>query len=67
MNAVKELRRGIQQQLHQLIISTNSDAVYKLAMSIKDDIKEELPGDDATDVELYDFIVDVLRSEELAS
>lgn len=33
-------------------------------MSIKDDVKEELPGDDA---ELYDFVVDFLRSDELAS
>ncbi len=47
--------------------SANSDALYQLAVSIKDDVEEDLPGDDATDVELYDFIVDFLKSGELAS
>lgn len=50
-----------------MIISANSDILHKLAVAIKDDVKESLPGDDATDVDLYDFIVDYLRSDELAS
>ena len=67
MSAIKDLRRDIQRQLHQLIISNESDVLYKLAASIDDEAEEELPGDDATDVELYDFIVDFLKSDQLAS
>lgn len=67
MSALKELRRGIRRQIHQLAICGDSDALYQLAKAIADDVKEDLPGDDATDVELYDFIVDFLKSDELAS
>lgn len=67
MSTIRELRRGIQQQLHQLIITSNSEMLYKLAESIQDKIEEDVPGKDASDVELYDFIVDFLKSDELAS
>ncbi|KAI4807724.1 hypothetical protein KUCAC02_027512 [Chaenocephalus aceratus] len=62
MSAIKDLRRDIQRQLHQLINFNESDV-----LSIDDEAEEELPGDDATDVELYDFIVDFLKSNQLAS
>lgn len=67
MSALQELRRGIQRQLHQLINSAMTDVLHKLAASIKDEVEEDLPGDDATEVELYDFIVDFLKGDELAS
>ena len=67
MSALGELRRGIQQQLHQFIISSNSEMLYKLAESIQDEIEGGVPGKDASDLELYDFIVDFLKSDELAS
>ncbi|KAJ4944415.1 hypothetical protein JOQ06_012959, partial [Pogonophryne albipinna] len=67
MSAIKDLRRHIQRQLHQLINFNESDVLYKLAAWIDDEAKEELPGDDATDVEHYDFIVDFLKSDQLAS
>ncbi|KAJ4924263.1 hypothetical protein JOQ06_000503 [Pogonophryne albipinna] len=67
MSAIKDLRRDIQMQLHQLINFNESDVLYKLAASIDDEAEEELPGDDATAVELYDFIVDFLKSDQLAS
>ncbi|XP_071321129.1 uncharacterized protein [Trachinotus anak] len=67
MSALGELRRGIQRQLHHLITSSNSEMLYKLAESIQDEIEEDVPGKDASDVELYDFIVDFLKSDELAS
>ncbi len=47
--------------------SANSDALYQLAVSTKDDVEKDLPGDDAPDVELHDFMVDFLKSGELAS
>lgn len=67
MSAIRELRREIQRQLHLLVISANSEVLYKLAESIKDEVEEEIPGEDASDVELYDFIVDFLKSAKLAS
>lgn len=67
MSALQELRKGIQRQLHQLISSTNTNVLHQLAVSIKDEVKEDLPGVDATEVELYDFIVDFLKSDELSS
>eukprot|EP00064_Thunnus_orientalis_P014258 superscaffoldBa00002457_g14300 len=54
-------------QLHQLINSAKTDVLYKLASSIKDETEEDLPGDDATEVELYDFIMDFVKSDELAN
>lgn len=67
MSALQELRREIQRQLHQLISSADTDVLHQLAVSIKDEVKEDLPGDDAREVELYDFIVDFLKGDELAS
>lgn len=64
--SLQELRTGIQRQLH-LISCANTDVLYKLAASVKDEVKEDLPGDNATEVELYDFIVDFLRNDELTS
>lgn len=67
MSALQELRRAIQRQLHQLISSASTDVLRQLAVSINDEVKEDLPGDDAREVELYDFIVDFLKGDELAS
>lgn len=63
MSDLRKLRRGIQRQLHQLINSTKTDVLYKLEASITEEVKEDLPGDDATEVELCDFTVDFLKSE----
>lgn len=65
MSAVQALRKEIQKRLHQLISSAKSVVLYKLAVSIKDEIKEDLPGDDVSEVGLYDFIADFLKSGEL--
>ena len=67
MSTLQELRRGIQRQLHHLISTARTDVLSKLAASIEDEAEEDLPGDDATEVELYDFIVDFLKGDELAS
>jgi len=63
MAALQELRWEIQQQLHQLTISANTDLLYKLAISCQDEVEEELPGLGSTDVELFDFIVDFLSKQ----
>lgn len=67
MAAVQELRRGIQRKLHELINTAKTEVLYKLVDAIKDEVEDDLPGDDATEVELYDFIVDFLKSDRLAS
>lgn len=38
-----------------------------LAASIKDEVKEQGPDDNATEVELYDFIMDFVKSDQFAS
>lgn len=67
MEALRELRWDIQRQLHQLTSSANTGLLYKLAVSCQDEVEEDLPGEESTDVELFDFIVDFLRSERLRS
>lgn len=56
LTSIQELQREIQWQLHQLIGSAKTDVLFKLAASISNELKEDLPGDDATEVELYNFI-----------
>lgn len=65
MAALRGLRWEIEQELHQLTSAHNRDLLDKLAESFKDEVREGLPGADSTDVELYDFIVDFLRSPQL--
>lgn len=67
MTALRDLRWDIQQQLHQLASSANKDLLYKLAVSCQDEVEEDLPGVESTEVELFDFIVDFLRSKQLRS
>ncbi|KAJ8406029.1 hypothetical protein AAFF_G00309170 [Aldrovandia affinis] len=45
--------------------SAKTDVIYKIATSFQDEVLGGLPGEGASDVELYDFIVDFLRSEQL--
>ncbi|KAJ8400640.1 hypothetical protein AAFF_G00394090 [Aldrovandia affinis] len=62
MATLRELRWGIQQQLHLLIDTAKTDVIYKIAASFQDKVEGGLPDDGASDVELCDFIVDFLRS-----
>lgn len=64
---LRDLRWEIQQELHQLTSARNRDLLYKLAESFKDEVGEDLPGAESTEVELFDFIVDFLRSPQLKS
>ncbi|KAI3351516.1 hypothetical protein L3Q82_020371 [Scortum barcoo] len=65
MAALRDLRWEIQQVLHQLTSARCRDLLYKLAESFKDEAEEEWPGAESTEGELYDFIVDILRSPQL--
>ncbi|KAK7886842.1 hypothetical protein WMY93_026463 [Mugilogobius chulae] len=65
MSTLRDLRWEIQQELHQLTSAHSRDLLYKLAESFKDEVQEELPGAESTEVELFDFIVDFLRSPQL--
>ncbi|KAK7898434.1 hypothetical protein WMY93_019287 [Mugilogobius chulae] len=67
MTARRELQRSIQKQLHQLINSAEDDVLRLLAASIKDEAEEDVPGDDASAVELYDFIMVYVKSDRLTS
>lgn len=67
MAALRDLQWDIQQQLHQLASSANTDLFYKLAASCQEEVVEDLPGMESTEVELFDFIVDFLRSKQLKS
>lgn len=58
-----DLQWEIQQQLNQLTSGANSELLHKLAISEV----ENLPHDDVTEMELFDFIFDFLRSERLKS
>lgn len=64
---LRDLRWEIQQELHQLTSTCNRDLLYKLATSFGQEVEEELPGAESTEVELFDFIVDFLRSPQLKS
>lgn len=65
MSAVQDLRWEIQQLLHQLTSAANSSLLYKIAVSCKDEMEKDWPGEDATNAELLDFIVDFVRSKQL--
>uniref|UniRef100_A0AAV2KWB1 Uncharacterized protein n=1 Tax=Knipowitschia caucasica TaxID=637954 RepID=A0AAV2KWB1_KNICA len=60
------MQRSIQKKLHQLINSAEEGMLRQLAASIKEEVEEE-PGDDASAVELYDFIMEFVRSDKLMS
>lgn len=65
MAALRDLRWEIQQQLHQLTSAADTDLLCNLAVSCKDEMEGDWPGEDATNVELFDFIVDFIRSKQL--
>ncbi|KAJ0063211.1 hypothetical protein NL108_013382 [Boleophthalmus pectinirostris] len=65
MSVLHDLRWEIQQELHQLTCSHSRDLLYKLAESFRNEVEEELPDAESTEVELFDFIVDFLRSPQL--
>lgn len=67
MSEIKEVQRGIQKQLRQLVISAQVNILQRLVVSIKDEVEEEVPGEEVTALELYDFIVDFVKSDQLAS
>lgn len=67
MAALQDLRWEIQQQLHQLTSAADTDLLCKLAGSCKDEMEEDWPGEDATNVELFNFTVDFSRSKQLRS
>ncbi len=68
MAALHHLRWEIQHIFHQLTTAANTDLLYKLALLLKDDVDEEdLPGVELTEVKLFDFIVDFLRSNQQRS
>lgn len=67
MASLHDLQWEIQQELHQLIKTANREVLYKLAVTCKDEVEEDLPDDIATAVELFDFIVDFLRNKQLQS
>lgn len=67
MAALQDLRWEIQQQLHQLTSDANTDLLCKIAVSCKEEMEQDWPGEDATNVELFDFIVDFIRSKQLRS
>ncbi|KAL4008811.1 hypothetical protein ACER0C_002663 [Sarotherodon galilaeus] len=67
MATLHDLQWEIQNQLHQLTRVANRDLLHKLAVSCQEEEVEDVPGEDATEVELFDFIVDFLRSKRLKS
>ncbi|XP_076733443.1 uncharacterized protein LOC143413911 [Maylandia zebra] len=67
MATLHDLQWEIQNQLHQLTRAANRDLLHKLAALCQEEEVEDVPGEDATEVELFDFIVDFLRSKRLKS
>lgn len=67
MATLHDLQWEIQNQLHQLTRAANRDLLHKLAVLCQEEEVEDVPGEDATEVELFDFIVDFLRSKRLKS
>lgn len=65
MSTLHELQWEIQQLLHQLIDDARRDLLHQLAVSCQDEVGEEAPEEDSTAEELFDFIVDFLRSKQL--
>lgn len=64
---ISHLQWEIQQQLNQLTSGANSELLHKLAISCQEEEVENLPSDDITEMELFDFIFDFLRSKWLKS
>ncbi|XP_016106879.1 uncharacterized protein [Sinocyclocheilus grahami] len=58
---------AIEKQLHLLVSSSNCKALYKVALCCAEEEGEMVPGVDATEVELYDFIADFMQGEQLQS
>ncbi|KAK0134679.1 hypothetical protein N1851_029693 [Merluccius polli] len=67
MSALKDLRREIQRKLIKLTSFASTDALHKLAAAIEDVVEEEVPGEDSTELELFDFIMDAMNSDQLRS
>nr|XP_023686488.1 uncharacterized protein LOC111853611 [Paramormyrops kingsleyae] len=67
MTTLREVRQDIQGKLLQLIRAADTEVLYRLAASCKDEVAEELPERDAATVELFDYIMGFLRSEQLRS
>lgn len=67
MSNLNELRRWIQRELIQLTRSPKRDDLHKLAAAMADVADDEVPGGEANEEELLDFIMDALRSDRLAS
>uniref|UniRef100_A0AAV2KZ28 Uncharacterized protein n=1 Tax=Knipowitschia caucasica TaxID=637954 RepID=A0AAV2KZ28_KNICA len=66
MSALHDLKWEIQRGLHLLTSARSKDILYKLAESLQDDeVEGETPGAESTEVELFDFIVDYMRSPQL--
>lgn len=67
MATLRELRWEIEKQLHLLVSSSNCKALYKVALCCAEEGEKGVPDGDATEVELYDVIVDFMRGEQLQS
>uniref|UniRef100_A0AAV2LRQ4 PRD domain-containing protein n=1 Tax=Knipowitschia caucasica TaxID=637954 RepID=A0AAV2LRQ4_KNICA len=65
MSALHDLKWEIQRGLHLLTSAHSKDILYKLAESLQDEVEGETPGAESTEVELFDFIVDYMRSPQL--
>lgn len=65
MATLGALRWQIEKQLHLLVSSSNCKALYKVALCCMEGEGEACPSMDAAEVELYDFIVDFMRGEQL--
>ncbi|KAL0176820.1 hypothetical protein M9458_029150, partial [Cirrhinus mrigala] len=58
MATLRELRWEIEKQLHLLVSTSNCKALYKVVQCCAEEEGEVVPGVEATEVELYDYIVD---------
>ncbi|XP_047656302.1 alanine aminotransferase 1 isoform X2 [Tachysurus fulvidraco] len=67
MATLRELRWDIEKQLHLLVGELKHQVLYGVAEFCQKEGGEALPSVAATEVDLYDFIVDFLRGEHLQS
>lgn len=65
MTTRRELLWDIQKELHRLISASRTDLLYRLAVSCEAEATEDLPEGGATEIEIFDFIVDFLKGEQL--